>query len=120
MPGSSPEDIKRYGYTPVCTCGSRFMADKWRLKESIGPFDISTVDLEIPHGWGSHPVFWYETMVFRADGNDSQWREAYIEFENTQVRYVCRGDAIAGHEKICREIQALVNNTTERGLPVKT
>lgn len=75
---SDTEPWKQHGYTPMCKCGYRFSLDRWRLSDDLKikinederEIIISTVDLELNHGFNEDQ--WYETMVFveNIDGKD--------------------------------------------------
>lgn len=98
---SDTEPWKQHGYTPMCKCGYRFSLDRWRLSDDLKikinederEIIISTVDLELNHGFNEDQ--WYETMVFveNIDGKDD------IE-SPYERRYTNKEDAIGDHNRI--------------------
>jgi len=97
----------QYGYTSVCTCGYRFHLDKFRihdrLKIKIDDKEtdvlISTVDLELNHGFFDKDL-WYETGIFINSDDEDIGTMIY------EKRYENKEKAIAGHNRILE----LLNN----------
>lgn len=80
---SDTNPSEEHGFTSMCDCGYRFHLDRWRLNDDVEiktdegyiSVTISTIDLELNHGFGEGENIWYETMVFPGGfGNDeSEW-----------------------------------------------
>lgn len=105
MVESDTDPKEQHGYTPVCECGYRFHLDKWRLydnvkiktdKEDIDTI-VSTVDLELNHGYEEGENLWYGTMIFPGGFGDDglEWPKCY--YENN---YETKEEAIKGHNRI--------------------
>ena len=97
--------FKEHGFVGVCDCGYRFHIDKWRLHDDVKiktdneyiNIRISTVDLELNHGYEEGKNLWYETMIFPGGfGNDElEWIEC-----NYMNRYETQEEAIVDHDRI--------------------
>jgi len=105
---SDTNPSKEHGFTGVCDCGYRFLIDRWRLHDDVeiktdkGSIDarVSTVDLELNHGFEEGEKIWYESKVFPGglgdDGDGKlEWLKCY--YEN---RYETREEAIKDHDRI--------------------
>jgi hypothetical protein len=68
---------------------------------SVSGFIVSTVFLGINHSFGHGPPLWFETMVFRADGN----QELIAGQDYEQLRYSTIEDARAGHQLVVEAVQ---------------
>ncbi len=103
--GISPTDPNGHGYTSVCSCGYRFLIDRWRLHDDVeiktdkGGINIrvSTIDLELNHGFEKGENIWYETKIFPGGlgNNKLEWLECY--YEN---RYETQEEALKDHDRI--------------------
>ncbi len=95
------EPWKQHGFTPICKCGYRFSLDRWRLNDNLKikineeeiDVMISTVDLELNHGYEED--LWYETMIFvdNLEGKD----DIECSYER---RYANKEDAIEDHNRV--------------------
>ena len=100
---SDTDPNNQHGFTPVCTCGYRFHLDKFRihdnLKIKINSEDrdvlVSTVDLELNHGYNKD--LWYETMIFVEDAEGKDKIEC--DYEN---RYETKNEAIEDHNRLLK------------------
>ena len=98
---SDTDPNNQHGFTSVCTCGYRFHLDKFRihdnLKIKINSEDrdvlVSTVDLELNHGYNKD--LWYETMIFVEDTEGKDKIECYY-----QNRYETKNEAIEDHNRL--------------------
>lgn len=99
------DPMEQHGYVPVCTCGKRFHLDKWRLQEEVEVnhpegkkrLQVSTIALELDHGYVEGEHLWYETMIF---GSDDQYMERYETQEQAENRHKQIVELIkAGHYK---------------------
>ena len=101
---SDTDPYNQHGYTSVCTCGYRFHLDTFRmhdrLKIKIEDKDvdvlISTVDLELNHGFFDDKDLWYETGIFIEQLKKD-------EFGNTMIyedRYENKQEAVIDHNRI--------------------
>lgn len=81
-----------------------WMADRWQLRDQIGPYRVSTMFLGVNHGL--YTPLWYETMVFGPDGAPSD-----------QQRYPTRDAAIEGHAEMYARIRALDDSGFSRAVP---
>lgn len=96
---------REHGFVGVCDCGYRFHLDGWKLHDKVeiktdkGYIDIivSTVDLELNHGYKEGENIWYETMIF--PGGIGDGRLEWIECSYTN-RYKTKEEAIKDHNRI--------------------
>lgn len=102
---SDPDPSKGYGFVGVCDCGYRFHVDKWRLHDKVKikidkeyiNVQVSTVDLEVNHGYEEGAYEWYETMIFPGGlGEDAlEWITC-----DYMKRYDTKEEAIQDHNRI--------------------
>lgn len=102
---SDTDPSKEHGFTGMCNCGYRFLIDRWRLHDDVeiktdkGNVNVrvSTVDLELNHGFEEGENIWYEMMIFAGGlGDDKlEWLKCY--YEN---RYETKEEAIKDHDRI--------------------
>lgn len=87
----------------VCDCGYRFGLDRWRLQDSLkikidnreASLLISTVFLEINHGYPGKDL-WYETMIFtEEDGIVCSYEE----------RYETKEEVVSDHNRIIDDLK---------------
>lgn len=102
VPAVDDTDPKRnYGYLPVCTCGSVFIRDKWRMDAHLTLADhrvcVSTISLELNHGFGLGEDQWYETIIFL---------EESVASLGPQWRYRTQEEAERAHTEIVKNLQA--------------
>lgn len=117
--GISPTDPNGHGYIPTCSCGYRFVLDKWRLHDTvkiktdnileykeidIKEIDIlvSTVFLELNHGYEEGKNRWYETMIFPEgfEHDETEWLDTKRLNCGYQNRYETKEEAIKCHNNI--------------------
>ena len=102
---SDTDPYKEHGFTGVCDCGYRFLMDKWRLHDDVeiktdkGHINvrISTVDLELNHGFEEGEHIWYETMVFPGGFGDDELKWLGCSYVNN---YETKEKAIEDHNRI--------------------
>lgn len=63
------------------------------LKTEAGKYIVSTVDLGIDHSFGIGKPLYYETMIFRKDGDKIDFSELYCD------RYSTEEEAREGHKR---------------------
>jgi len=68
-------------------------AHKRVAETTVGRLWVSTVWLGLDHSLSGGPPLIFETMVFKADGEDIDWSEEYAE------RYSTEEAALAGHDR---------------------
>lgn len=95
----------QHGYVGRCECGYRFHIDTWRSHDKVEiktdegyiNIQVSTVFLELNHGYEEGKDIWYETMVFPGGFGDEE-----IEWLKCDLvhRYETKEDAIKDHDKI--------------------
>ena len=96
-----PEDtdpIQQHGYVSVCHCGKVFHEEKWRLQQLVGDYWVSTVHLELDHGFGKEHI-WYETMIFKGQGSGNG-EDEYCD------RYTTQEEAETGHKRVVAALQS--------------
>ena len=94
-----------YGFVGMCDCGYRFHLDKWRLHDNVEiktdkgyvNITVSTVDLELNHGFKEGDNIWYETMVFPGGFGDDKLEWIKCGYIN---RYETKEEAIKDHDRI--------------------
>lgn len=101
---------KEHGFVGMCDCGYRFHLDKWRLHDDVNiktdkghiKVTVSTVDLELNHGFGEGENIWYETMIFsdRLGNEELEWLEC-----NYTNRYETKANAIKDHDRIVNSLK---------------
>ena len=99
---SDTDPVNQHGYVSVCTCGYRFILDKWRLHDGLKikidgkdvDIMVSTVDLELNYGFFDRDL-WYETGIF-IERKDEYVGDTMI-YED---RYENKEEAIADHNRI--------------------
>lgn len=105
-----PEDTnprEQHGYIPVCLCGRVFHGEKWKLQQVVGSYWVSTVHLELNHGFGQEQL-WYETMIFKGQGvGDGE--DEYCD------RYTTQEEAEAGHKRVVEALQRGISPKEIRG-----
>lgn len=96
---------KQHGYTSKCPCGYVFHKEKWYLKdlfdiykdgERIMEIVVSTVDLELNHGFEGKELY-YETMIFPNEIYSDKYESLDCHY---QYRYETKQEAIKGHKKV--------------------
>jgi len=96
--------MKNYGFTSICPCGYVFHKDKWYLKDNfeietdkgLVKGRVSTVFLELDHGFTPNIHRWYETMVFAENGV-----QCYL-----CNRYETKEEAKIGHTKVLKALMS--------------
>jgi len=96
---------KEHGFTGICNCGYRFLIDRWRLHDDVeiktdkGYINVrvSTIDLELNHGFDKGENVWYESKIFPGGlgDNELEWLKCY--YEN---RYETQEEALKDHDRI--------------------
>ncbi len=102
---SDTNPSKEHGFVGVCDCGYRFHLDKWRLHDKVKikidkeyiDVQVSTIDLELNHGYEEGEHKWYETMIFPGGLGDNalEWIEC-----NYTNRYETKEESIEDHNRI--------------------
>lgn len=77
-------------------------ADRVVAQTQIGKFGVSTVFLGIDHNFYGGPPLVFETAVFHDLGDDVDFG-----FADIKRRYSTRAEALAGHQQICDQIEAI-------------
>jgi hypothetical protein len=105
MVESDTNPSEEHGFIGMCDCGYRFHLDRWRLNNDVEiktnkgyiNVTISTIDLELNHGFEEGENLWYETMIFPGGlGNDKlEWLKC-----NYEIRYETKEEAIKDHDMI--------------------
>lgn len=85
---SAGNELNEYGFRKDFNWETRF-----DLKTEVGKYMISTVDLGLDHSFGSGPPLYYETMIFKKNGDKIDFTELYME------RYSTEEEAREGHKK---------------------
>lgn len=95
----------QHGFVGICECGYRFHIDTWRLHDKVEintdkgyvNIQVSTVFLELDHGYEEGKEIWFETMIFAGGFGDDQ-----IEWLKCDLvhRYETKEEAIKDHNKI--------------------
>ena len=65
----------------------------WETKTEINGYVVSTVDLGLDHSFGIGAPLYYETMIFKKDGNNIDFHDLYCK------RYSTEDEAREGHQK---------------------
>lgn len=122
---SDIDPYKEHGFVAVCDCGYRFHIDKWRLHDDVNikinkeyiNVIVSTVDLELNHGYPRGKNLWYETMIL--PGGLGENNLEHIKCYYTK-RYETKEEAIEDHNRIINllkegnyKIENLDENTKE-------
>lgn len=69
-------------------------------KDLVGEHFVSTVFLGMDHSFLDGPPLWFETMVFcQKEHHNCQW-------DDECRRYSTHAEALAGHQKIIKELKA--------------
>jgi hypothetical protein len=82
------DDIMEWGRLFDETPGGRAVG-----KDTIGDVFVSTVFLGMDHGYGEGPPILFETMVFRGEMDQYQWR------------YATWAEAEAGHARVVAAVR---------------
>lgn len=82
------KDLEKYGFRKGFSFENRF-----DLKTEVNGYLVSTVDLGINYNFGEGKPLYYETMIFKKDGEDIDYRDLYCE------RYSTEEEAKIGHNK---------------------
>lgn len=69
------------------------------LKTEVNGYEVSTVDLGIDHSFGMGNPLYYETMVFKKDGESIDYTDLYCE------RYSTEEEARKGHKRIVKKVK---------------
>lgn len=96
---------EEHGFTGMCDCGYRFHLDKWRIHDKVKiktdkgyvNIQVSTVDLELNHGFEVGEHKWYETMVFPGGFGDDALEWLRCSYVNN---YETKEEAIEDHNRI--------------------
>ena len=96
---------REHGFVGICDCGYRFHLDKWRLHDKVKikidkeyiNVTVSTVDLELNHGYEIGENIWYETMIFAGGFGDDELEWLKCSYMN---RYETKEEAIEDHNRI--------------------
>lgn len=78
----------KYGFREDFNLETRF-----DLKTEINGYVVSTVDLGLDHSFGIGAPLYYETMIFKKDGNNIDFHDLYCK------RYSTENEAREGHQK---------------------
>lgn len=101
---SDIDPAREHGFVGVCDCGYRFHLDRWRLQDEVEiktdkgyvNIIISTIDLELNHGYEKGENIWYETMIFPGGLEDElKWIKC-----NYTNRYETQEEAIKDHNRV--------------------
>ena len=99
------DPMRQHGYTGVCECGYRFYLDRWILHDFVKihaerikgeekkcvNMKVSSVFLEMNHGYDEGKELWYETMIFP----QVEWLECgFLD------RFKTKEEAIGGQNRI--------------------
>lgn len=102
---SDTNPSNEHGFVGVCDCGYRFHLDRWKLYDDVEiktdkgniKVTVSTIDLELNHGFGEGENIWYEMMIFPGGLGDD--RLEWLECSYTN-RYETKEDSIKDHDRI--------------------
>jgi hypothetical protein len=78
----------KYGFREDFNWETRF-----DLKTEINGYVVSTVDLGLDHSFGIGDPLYYETMIFKKNGDSIDFRDLYCK------RYSTEDEAREGHQK---------------------
>ena len=90
------KDLEKFGFRK----GFSF-EDRFDLKTEVNGYLVSTVDLGINYNFGEGKPLYYETMIFKKDGEDIDYSDLYCE------RYSTEDEAKIGHEKAIKYAETL-------------
>lgn len=79
-------------------------------RDKVGKVTVSTVFIGIDHNFGEGPPLLFETMIFNDGGEHDQYQE----------RYSTRQEALAGHIKALRLLEAKPMTEEEIKKPIDT
>jgi hypothetical protein len=97
---TNDETRKKYGKQAVCICGKSFHKGNWKKRTELLDHVVSTVHLELDHNFDGGDPLWYETMIFKDNGDSLGF----------QVRYHTKDEAIEGHEITLKLLPKIIEN----------
>ena len=94
MKDKAGNELNEFGFRKDFDRNNRF-----DLKNEVNGYLISTVDLGLDHSFGDGPPLYYETMIFKKDGEEINYLDLYCQ------RYSTEEEAMMGHNLVVKLVK---------------